>query len=203
MRQPALPTALFVLAVLYAPFAFTACQASGRAEPEADPAPRAGHDSTTYLDQGACAGPGPAFPELGCTDRRAVARVLARHNGPEEGGPLCPETTDFVLHLAAVNRGTSERDSAPEGYACLRNLRPPHPGDPGMGGGPRTVVGDCVYGTERPGVVKKTACDGSLPHAPEYRITDKALTREDCPASTDLYVQIGGEAPIGCARRLT
>ncbi|MEV5505222.1 hypothetical protein [Streptomyces orinoci] len=202
MRHPALPTALFVLAVLYAPVALTDCHTpghEGERETEAAPPP------PVYLARGSCAGPAPGHSQLDCADPRAVARVLARYNGPRESGPRCPEDTDFVLRLAPVNAGSSEELSAPEGYACMRALHPPHPGDPGMGGGPLTVVGDCVYAERRGETqeeVKETACDGSQAHAPEYRIAAAARTRDSCPKDTDLYVQIGGGTPIGCARRL-
>ncbi|MFI9308457.1 hypothetical protein [Streptomyces triculaminicus] len=209
MRHRALPKALFALAVLYGSYALTGCQAAGRTGAEtvaqgggsvADAG--SGHVAT-FLGRGACTGRGrPAFAEVDCGSEQAAASVLARYYGPRTGGPRCPESTDFVLHITAVDAGTSESDSVPEGYACMRNLRPPHPGDPGMGGGPLTVPGDCVY-TERHGVVKEAACDGSGPHDPEFRVDRAVGSREDCPPATDLYVQVGGGAPVGCARRLS
>jgi hypothetical protein len=83
----------------------------------------------------------------------------------------------------------------------MRNLESPHPGDPGGGGGPRTIVGDCVYGTGK-GEVRETACDGSGEHAPQYEVTSAVARRAQCPPSTALYVQLGGTTPVGCARRL-
>jgi hypothetical protein len=82
----------------------------------------------------------------------------------------------------------------------MRNLDPPHPGDPGAGGGPRTVTGDCVY-TSREGEVRETACNGSGKHKPQYRIVSVARKRSGCPAGTVLYVGLG-PAGLGCARRL-
>lgn len=221
MRHRALPKALFALAVLCGSGALAGCQLQGRPGAEIVTQSEQGVQGTqggrggqaaleraepgrsaTFLGQGSCAGRGrTAFTELDCADERATASVLARYYGPREDGPRCPDSTDFVLHITAVNTGTSESESAPEGYACMRNLRPPHPGDPGMGGGPLTVAGDCVY-TERHGVVKETACDGSQGHAPEFRVDSTVRTRDDCPPSTDLYVQVGGGRPVGCARRL-
>jgi hypothetical protein len=72
-------------------------------------------------------------------------------------------------------------------------------GDPGGGGGPRTIVGDCVYDLGD-GKVRETACDGSGRHAPEFEVTKAVDDRSDCPASTALYVRLGGTAPVGCAR---
>ncbi|MFI9200245.1 hypothetical protein [Streptomyces sp. NPDC053048] len=208
MRHRALPKALFALAVLYGSYALTGCQAAGRSGAETvaqggEVLPAGPGHGATFLGAGACTGRGrPAFGEVDCGGGQATASVLARYYGPRAGGPRCPDTTDFVLHITAVDAGTSESESVPEGYACMRNLRPPHPGDPGMGGGPLTVPGDCVY-TERHGVVKETACDGSRGREPEFRVESTAPARDDCPSATDLYVQVGGGAPVGCARRLS
>src|SRR5689334_12602035 len=109
-----------------------------------------------------------SFTEVPCTSERAAARVVARHDGTMADGPLCPATTDFVLHISAQSP-SSDKDgdgSVPQGYACMRNLEPPHPGDPGGGGGPRTIVGDCVYGSGS-GQVRETRCDGGGTKKPQ------------------------------------
>ncbi|MFJ3302531.1 hypothetical protein ACIPSA_05335 [Streptomyces sp. NPDC086549] len=145
-----------------------------------------------------------SFTEVPCTGERAAARVVARYDGRMSDGPLCPATTDFVLHISE-QRPSSDEDgdgTIPQGYACMRNLEPPHPGDPGGGGGPRTIVGDCVYGSGG-GQVRETACDGSGRRKPQYRVTKAVTGRTECPASTALYVQLGGDEPVGCARRVT
>src|SRR5690606_28988435 len=114
-----------------------------------------------------------------------------------------PDTTDFVLHISE-QRPSSDEDgdgAVRRGYACMRNLQPPHPGDPGGGGGPRTIVGDCVYRLDD-GKVRETACDGDGGHAPEFKVTKAVDDRSECPASTALYVRLGGERPVGCARAL-
>ncbi|MGW7046042.1 hypothetical protein ACWGDT_25785 [Streptomyces avermitilis] len=142
-----------------------------------------------------------SFTEVPCTSERAAARVIARYDGKPSDGPACPSTTDFVLHISET-RPASDEDgdgSVPGGYACMRNLEPPHPGDPGGGGGPRTIVGDCVYSAGR-GEVRETSCDGKGRKLPEYRVTSAVPKRSDCPRSTALYVQLGGPDPVGCAR---
>ncbi|EPD60365.1 MULTISPECIES: hypothetical protein [Streptomyces] len=142
-----------------------------------------------------------SFTEVPCTSERAAARVVARHDGKVAGGPLCPATTDFVLHISA-QAPSSEEDgdgAVPQGYACMRNLEPPHPGDPGGGGGPRTIVGDCVYGSGS-GQVRETACDGSGKKKPQYEVVKAATARVQCPAGTALYVQLDGRQSVGCAR---
>ncbi|MFI1165214.1 hypothetical protein ACH4UM_16760 [Streptomyces sp. NPDC020801] len=163
-----------------------------------------------FLGVGECSSFGTtSFTEVPCSGERAAARVIARHEGTPGDGPACPPATDFVLHISAQRPvsdsdgdGDGDGDGAiGQGYACMRNLEPPHPGDPGGGGGPRTVVGDCVYGAGR-GEVRETACDGTGKRRPEYKVTRAVRSRDQCPSSTALYVQLGGGEPVGCARKL-
>ncbi|MEU9392546.1 hypothetical protein AB0D86_21385 [Streptomyces sp. NPDC048324] len=144
-----------------------------------------------------------SFTEVPCTSERAAARVVARFDGTVAQGPLCPATTDFVLHISEQSPSSDEDGdgTVPQGYACMRNLEPPHPGDPGGGGGPRTIVGDCVYGSGD-GQVRETACDGSGKRKPQYEVVKAAATRGACPRDTALYVRLRGTDPVGCARRL-
>lgn len=171
----------------------------GSTGPAASQVPRPGE---VFLAVGECSSSGRAAPtEVSCGSERAAARVTARYDGTAAQGPACPATTDFVLHIsAALPEYDEDGDgSVPRGFACMRGLRPPHPGDPGGGGGPRTIVGDCVYGTGE-GEVRETPCDGVGAHAPEYEVTDAVERRAQCPASTGLYVRLRGEKPVGCAR---
>lgn len=150
-----------------------------------------------FLGPGDCASRGQEFREVPCTSEKATARVIARYQGRYEGlraaGPACPAATDFVLHI-------SER-SAGRGYACMRNLEPPHPGDPGGGGGPHTVVGDCLHDAGK-GKVKETACDGTGERDPQFEVASSVARRTQCPPTTDLYVSLDGQKPVGCARRV-
>ncbi|MFE4052438.1 hypothetical protein [Streptomyces sp. YIM B13518] len=142
-----------------------------------------------------------SFTEVSCRSERAAARVVARHDGTVRDGPRCPATTDFVLHISE-QRPSADEDgdgAVPRGYACMRNLQPPHPGDPGGGGGPRTIVGDCVYDLGD-GRVRETACDGGAEREPEFEVDRAVDDRSECPASTALYVRLGGSSPVGCAR---
>lgn len=185
------------LACLLPAALLTGCRGqAGTPVGDARPTPATTDDyGADFLETGACSSFGTvSFTEVPCTSERAAARVVARYDGAVTDGPLCPATTDFVLHISA------QRAITP-GYACMRNLEPPHPGDPGGGGGPRTIPGDCVY-TSGEGQVRETACDGSGDHRPQYRITKAAPTRDDCPASTTLYVRLGGSDPVGCASRV-
>ncbi|WP_217162613.1 hypothetical protein [Streptomyces sp. AC512_CC834] len=147
--------------------------------------------------------------EVSCDSERAAARVVAREDGRASAGPPCPATTDFVLHISE-QRPSADEDgdgTVPRGYACMRKLLPPHPGDPGAGGGPRTIVGDCVRdtvgtGDTGGGKVRETSCDGTGEKKPQYQVVRAVVERADCPASTTLYVRIGGDRPVGCARPL-
>ncbi|MEC7054103.1 hypothetical protein RFN57_17660 [Streptomyces violaceochromogenes] len=157
-----------------------------------------------FLAVGECSSFGTtSFTEVPCAGERAAARVTARHDGTVRDGPRCPATTDFVLHISE-QRPASDEDgdgAVPQGYACMRNLQQPHPGDPGGGGGPRTIVGDCVYGSGD-GQVRETACDGEGERKPQYKVVRAVTDRADCPGPTALYVRLGGKRPVGCARPL-
>ncbi|MEI5103427.1 hypothetical protein RB200_39105 [Streptomyces sp. PmtG] len=195
-------------ALLAVALAVTGCQKS--ASPAADA--RAGADrpsrdagyGAVFLGADECSSRGrAAFTEVPCGSERAAARVIARYDGPAGDEPACPARTDFVLHIKQ-NRPSVDEDGdgeVPRGYACMRNLEPPHPGDPGGGGGPRTVVGDCVYGSGA-GEVRETACDGSGRRDPEYRVTAAVPDRTACAPGTALYVTLGGPRPVGCATRV-
>ncbi|MFF7328660.1 hypothetical protein [Streptomyces sp. NPDC008150] len=195
-----------VVTVLVALGATAACQGGGadgdgRLAATSPAAPSPGYGAV-FLGVDECSSFGTtSFTEVPCAGERASARVLARHDGAMSGGPACPGDTDFVLHIARQRPapGTTGGAVVPAGYACMRNLEPPHPGDPGAGGGPRTVVGDCVYGSGT-GEVHETACDGTGPREPEYRVVRAVARRAQCPAATRLYVRIGGVRPVGCAR---
>ncbi|MFI9171400.1 hypothetical protein [Streptomyces lincolnensis] len=175
----------------------------GRLTTGASPAPaRTSGFGAVFLAVDECSSFGTtSFTEVGCRSERAAAKVVARHDGTAGDGPACPGTTDFVLHISEQSPVSDEDgDGAiPQGYACMRNLQPPHPGDPGGGGGPRTIQGDCVYSLGD-GQVRETACDGTGRKRPEYKVTEAVTRRDRCPLSTALYVQLGGERPVGCAR---
>ncbi|MEV5975497.1 hypothetical protein [Streptomyces sp. NPDC052114] len=211
-RPRAAAVALCALLLAAAP-ALTGCQKSGsgsgsspsgRIDDQTPAASRPNGFGAVFLAVDECSSRGrAAFTEVPCTSERAAARVVARYDGAVRQGPVCPARTDFVLHISE-SRPAGDEDGdgeVPQGYACMRNLEPPHPGDPGRGGGPRTVVGDCVYGAGR-GEVRETACDGSGRREPQYRVAAAVTDRARCPAATALYVTLGGERPVGCAVRM-
>ncbi|MGA4841820.1 hypothetical protein [Streptomyces sp. G45] len=176
--------------LLAAALSLTGCHSSGGGGPVGGGASGPAHGAV-FLGIGDCASRGRSgVTEVPCTSERAAARVLARYDGGRVARPSCPARTDFVLRV-------SDRDVA-RGYACVRNLEPPHPGDPGQGGGPRTLVGDCVYAVGR-GEVREAPCDGSGRRRPEYRVVRATTARAHCAPGTALYVTLGGRHPIGCA----
>lgn len=204
-RRPApLPVLVAVLAmtVVTAALLLTACRVpDGAATDDRGPAPASPGPSpygVVFLGPGDCSSRGPEIREVFCRSEKAAATVLARHLGTPSSGPPCPDATDFVLHVSET--GTGARSRLTTGYACMRNLEPPHPGDPGQGGGPLTVVGDCVTAS-RAGQVTETACEDTGGRAPRYRVESAVQRRAQCPGTTDLFVSLGGDRPVGCARR--
>ncbi|MFF3493437.1 hypothetical protein ACFYWS_18995 [Streptomyces sp. NPDC002795] len=190
--------------VLALAFALTGCQGSpGSSGSSGDrPSSRASTGyGAVFLAADECSSRGRAsFNEVPCRSERAVARVVARHNGETSDGPACPARTDFVLHVSENRPAADENGdgSVDRGYACMRNLDNPHPGDPGAGGGPRTIVGDCLTAAGK-GQVRETACAGTGRRAPQYRVVTAVPSRSACPPSTSLYVTLGGSRPVGCA----
>ncbi|MGI5455021.1 hypothetical protein ACQEWB_17945 [Streptomyces sp. CA-249302] len=209
MRERCSAGVVCALLVLVAAL-LTGCQAFSSAaekddEPSSTPRATATQPSgygAVFLAVDECSSFGTSsFTEVPCTSERAAARVIARYDGQVDKGPLCPATTDFVLHISEQSPSSDEDGdgTVPQGYACMRNLEPPHPGDPGGGGGPRTIVGDCVYGSGS-GQVRETACDGSAKQKPQYRVVKAVAKRSLCPTGTALYVRLKGGEPVGCAR---
>ncbi|MFG2647123.1 hypothetical protein [Streptomyces sp. NPDC048436] len=205
-------TALPLLAVVALLGGVTGCQksddpgpgSSGRLDGREPSASVSSGHGAVFLAVDECGSRGrETYAEVPCTSERAAARVIARYDGKVTEGPSCPARTDFVLHISEDRPAAEENGNGavPRGYACMRNLEEPHPGDPGGGGGPRTVVGDCVYSAGR-GEVRETACDGSGAKAPEYRVTVAVSERALCPDATQLYVSLGGGKPVGCAVRV-
>lgn len=135
--------------------------------PTASPTPSVNPSyGTLYLAENECAAPEPGqkdvYRKVPCGDPKAVARVTYRMESGKAwpfSATSCSETTDFVIDVPislAMLEGTR---ATGEGYACMRNLKPPHPGDPGGGGGPRIEVGDCVHsGPKKNDTIEEVAC---------------------------------------------
>lgn len=114
-----------------------------------------------------------------------MARVLYRSEFSTAEGSRCPDgATDADKVIHPHQTGKSAADYGKDLYAeiCLRNLTAPHPGDPGQGGRPNIVKGDCLAKTTdlSPGsiggeAVTEAACaadDTKLHSKPDYRVID-------------------------------
>ena len=114
-----------------------------------------------------------------CDDEKAKAKVLKVTQERESpfalrvrNEPECPKGADGVTDVKIAESSDTVR-------ACVRNLKSPHPGDPGAGGG-LVGPGDCVSdgpmskGHERP-------CSGSKWYG---KVIARADSEEGCPAGT-------------------
>lgn len=163
-------------------------------------------DSSEYSDPGpleesdCISETGGSWHEVSCTAPDAQAKVTkvsqAQGNQRLTLRPDCPPGTDLAL---------SQPGTSTLGYFCARNLKAPHPGDPGEGGG--TIdVGDCVH-TEGDSI-DEVPCDGSG-DKPQYKIFQ--IARTPCPkgrtdasfnlGSTDVVVGVP-EGGFACAEKL-
>ncbi|WP_370146173.1 hypothetical protein [Streptacidiphilus sp. EB129] len=165
-----------------------------------------GDPGGSFLPVGACAGHGGEgadgrFEQVDCASSAALGRVIRRQPAGS-GIDSCPADTDFALDLSTVWQSAGGGSSTgPAGIACLRNLRPPHPSDPGGGGGIDVLPGDCM-GPASDGVVRETACDGAGGQRPSYRIVALADRQQDCPASARIFISVhnpGFPAQTACA----
>lgn len=88
---------------------------------------------------GNCVGPSGgsngAYETVTCDSSAATGKIIETIRDPLRllGAPPCPEETDATYSLGSPSFQT----------ACVRNLRPPHPGDPGGGEGV-VRIGDCL-----------------------------------------------------------
>ncbi|WP_354637091.1 hypothetical protein [Kitasatospora camelliae] len=219
-----------------APAGDTGAAASTGASPSpSGPPPAPAELTDAYFAVGQCAGPilgksrggsGPPYQPVDCGDVFAVAKVTRRSTTTASGAPAartpeCEDTTDLVLDLGPnllQAAGAESVRGRQEAYACLRNLKDPHPGDPGMGGGFKIVVGDCVYQartTSGSPAVRETRCDGTGTNPPEYRVVKeyvpnmaKSGEHEGCPETATVQFSLSTStkvdlfAPVACAEKL-
>ena len=124
------------------------------------------------------------FEPVACTDDRALSKIEAMGATPDPLGQTaesgCPDDTDQVFKQTgplAIGRQ----------LVCARNLKEPHPGDPGGGGGPAIVVGDCVYIGSNANSFNDIV--GDVPCAEQgwfAKVLAKASAKTECPADTTL-----------------
>lgn len=175
---------------------------------------------TVLMAKGDCYGwvtdnaPGRA-EEMACDDSDAVGKVIkrAKEKTTQDTYIDCPDPTDDVLGISDASGPelAGSRDYAQYvtgvGYACVRNLKAPHPGDAG-GGGMEIRVGDCLW-TEGPvDQYEEVPCEGEK--LPDLKIVGDLDLYGNCPRADDIQVSeesfldiagLGG--PTYCARRPT
>ncbi|GAA4911314.1 hypothetical protein GCM10023223_32280 [Stackebrandtia albiflava] len=136
---------------------------------------------------------------IACDDPDATILVLDLV-GPVEapGRPGCPFGTDQIIPVyeppmletpEPSESGEEPEEPVVDELICARNLYPPHPGDPGAGGG-LLVAGDCAAVVED--LVVETPCDGSGEYAAEMEVLAIVGDADDCPDGTET-----GQEPTG------
>ena len=170
--------------------------------------PRATVPSTTATTEpasrapaeGDCARPDPdaatrgTYLSLACNDARATVRLERALPSPPPAGAHCPVGTDVVLDIPATT-------GQPAAVWCMRNVRPPHPGDAGRGGG-ELLVGDCLA-AQPDGRPAEVPCDGSAGTTPEYVVRAVPDAMGACPpgsvGSITVEVPLPGTYCVGYA----
>lgn len=210
-----------------------------------EPSPSS-YAETTYFGVDECAAPEPdgadgAYREADCEDADATGVVLTRFDEEPGGGGIsdvfdikgtnCPLDSDFAIDitesLSAMGVAASPGASR-NAYACMRNLKPPHPSDPGKDGGTGIVVGDCVRTTESEAAegssftwetISEAPCDGEGDDQPGYKVFEIVTHtvrspseacpsgRTDLPFDTEPRSLLGGASAdpykdIACAKAL-
>jgi hypothetical protein len=97
---------------------------------------------------------------VACSAPQAQARVLATTAFDGSGARPCPLPTDDIVPMV---------DAVTE-YGCLRRLKPPHPGEPGRGGGVLRV-GDCVVDPDTGAPGREAPCGSAKDWATVAAIT--------------------------------
>jgi len=133
------------------------------------------------------------YEPIACTDSRAIAKITAlgavAHGNQPVTDTGCPDDTDMAV------RTTGKLTLADAQIYCTRNLKAPHPGDPGGGGG-GLVVNDCVWVGSSDGArvlndeVEETRCGEGAFARLLARTRDKAA----CPAGSLSRIPLGDPA---------
>ncbi|MEU5341947.1 hypothetical protein AB0H18_14105 [Streptomyces sp. NPDC020766] len=123
----------------------------------------------------------------------------------------CSESADDVLGISGEPgwEVAGSRDYAKyvvgEGYACVRNLKAPHPGEPGEGG-MEIRVGDCLEASDTGDRYEEVPCEGEV--LPDVKVIGEPDLDNHCPRKGDtqlteksiLDVSGLGGGPVYCAR---
>ena len=154
-----------------------------------------------YSDVGDCLRPdtgrSQGFLQADCDDPEATVEIIEMVGALGlESPPLCPPGTDLLVNGEQGPLVDGDIAAVPETW-CLRNLEPPHPGDPGQGGG-ELVPGDCFAIAEN-GEITEVPCTGGSAR-PEHRLLANERTAEACPAETADPIELNAIPPrVLCA----
>jgi hypothetical protein len=177
-----LAVVLAALVLLVAGVGLVATRATER-EQAANPA---------LFTEGACVRPADVedrYRPAACSDPAAVGKVIAVvPGGFAPSAAPCPDPSDVVATSSFLQT------------VCVRNLRGPHPGDPGQGGGVLRP-GDCVVDVDEYTMAldPEVACADT--HA-AYRVLARVPGAARCPSKTHKAIDLRGSSlPKVCARR--
>ncbi|MGH8792148.1 MAG: hypothetical protein ACRDXX_05815 [Stackebrandtia sp.] len=144
------------------------------------------------LTSGGCAAPqidDPPSDYIGvpCDDPDATVLVIDVTDPVDVGAPQCPYGTDFEVEVwsstladAVADPEIDSDDLEVAEIACVRNLYPPHPGDPGAGGG-QLIADDCFILDGDEEVVVEVPCVDDEEPTPEFEVLEIVGDEEDCP----------------------
>ncbi|WP_329243755.1 hypothetical protein OG417_46530 [Actinoallomurus sp. NBC_01490] len=140
---------------------------------------------------------GKSFHRVGCDASDAAAKITKMTSAGLTGfTPTdCPEDTDAMVKVDQTKGHLSLTDNV----ACIRNIKAPHPGDVGQGGG-LFRAGDCISDPEASSSLKEVPCSESH-WGTVVRWADSA---ESCPqgAGYNAVRTLGGSRAL-CVRQGT
>ena len=124
----------------------------------------------------------PASTRVECDDAKAKAKVLkvtaereaTAYRFGSTAEPDCPGGTDAIAYVRV------EAGAKTYYEACVRNIKGPHPGDPGAGGA-LLSVGDCVSGGSLGLGGKEKPCSGDDWYG---QVVARVDAEASCPAKT-------------------
>jgi hypothetical protein len=114
------------------------------------------------------------FTRTGCDASKAAAKVTKMTTGGMGITPNCPEDTDAIINASGSLGGGT--------VACIRNLKAPHPGDAGQGGG-QFRAGDCLQDPETDLPLPENSTLNEVPCASPHWATVTRLSEDaaSCP----------------------
>jgi len=139
------------------------------------------------------------YQPVSCSDPRAIARITSLGAHIDQSKPIqdsgCPDDTDMAVRTKTTGLGATSDSQV----YCMRNLKAPHPGDPGGGGG-GLVVNDCVYvGSSNGGRLLNDQVE-ELPCADGFfaKVVGKTHDKASCPGDTLSRIPYGDSGDLLC-----